>query len=50
MKDNRVMNIAQEIKNSIRAAVHKAAADVNFNFNEIKTVTYPYVIFVFAKP
>lgn len=43
MKDNRVMNIAQEIKNSIRAAVHKAAANVNFNFNEIKTVTYPYV-------
>lgn len=37
------MNIAQEIKNAIRAAVHGAAADVNFNFEEIKAVEYPYV-------
>lgn len=39
------MNIAEEIKNAVRKAIFELSPGINFNFNEILTVTYPYVFF-----
>lgn len=39
------MGIITELKNSIRKSIHELDSEVNFNFEKILTVTYPYVFF-----
>lgn len=39
------MAIILDIKNAIRDAIHDKDANINFNFNKIETVDFPYVFF-----
>jgi hypothetical protein len=39
------MAIILDLKNAIRDNIHGIDADINFNFNEIQTVDYPYIFF-----
>lgn len=39
------MDIIIDLKDAIRDNIHDIDADINFNFNEIETVEYPYVFF-----
>ena len=39
------MAIIIDIKDAIRDAIYKHDSSVNFNFNEIQTVEFPYVFF-----
>ena len=39
------MAIIIDLKNAIRDSIHGIDADINFNFNEIQTVDYPYIFF-----
>lgn len=39
------MAIIIDLKNAIRDKIHSLDADINFNFNEIETVDYPYIFF-----
>lgn len=39
------MAIILDLKNAIRDNIHGINADINFNFNEIETVDYPYIFF-----
>lgn len=39
------MAIIIDLKDAIRDNIHGIDADINFNFNEIETVDYPYVFF-----
>lgn len=39
------MAIIIDLKDAIRDNIHDIDADINFNFNEIETVDYPYVFF-----
>lgn len=39
------MAIIIDLKNAIRDNIHGIDADINFNFNEIETVDYPYIFF-----
>ena len=39
------MAIITDIKNAIRDKIHSMDADVHFNFNEMKTTTFPYLFF-----
>lgn len=39
------MSIIIDLKDAIRASIHALDSGVNFNFEKIQTVTYPYVFF-----
>jgi hypothetical protein len=39
------MAIIIDLKNAIRDNIHGIDADINFNFNEIETVDYPFIFF-----
>lgn len=39
------MAIIIDLKDAIRDNIHGIDADINFNFNEIETVDYPYMFF-----
>lgn len=39
------MAIIIDLKDAIRDNIHGIDADINFNFNEIQTVDYPYIFF-----
>lgn len=39
------MAIIIDLKDAIRDNIHGIDADINFNFNEIETVDYPYIFF-----
>lgn len=39
------MAIILDLKNAIRDKIHSLDADINFNFNEIETVDYPFIFF-----
>jgi hypothetical protein len=39
------MSVIIDLKNAIRDNIHGIDADINFNFNEIETVDYPFIFF-----
>jgi hypothetical protein len=39
------MSIIIDLKNAIRDNIYGIDADINFNFNEIETVDYPFIFF-----
>lgn len=39
------MAIIIDLKDAIRDKIHGIDADINFNFNEIETVDYPFIFF-----
>ena len=42
------MSIIIDLKNAIRDNIHGIDANINFNFNEIETVDYPFIFFYFT--